>query len=56
MSRRHIDETGCGNADLTLYLKVPSTLDEVLENFQGNGRTVPRYIVKIVIVMTTVTQ
>jgi len=52
----HLDETESGDADLTVYLEVPSTLDEVLENFQGNGRTVPRHTVKIVIVMTIVTQ
>jgi hypothetical protein len=52
----HPDENESGDADLTVYLEVPSTLDEVLESFQGNGRTVPRHIVKIVIVMTIVTQ
>lgn len=48
----HVDENENGDANLTVYLEVPSTLDEVLENFQGNGRTVPRHVVKIVIVMT----
>jgi hypothetical protein len=52
----HLDETESGDADLTVCLEVPSTLDEVLENFQENGRTVPRHIVKTVIVMTIVTQ
>jgi hypothetical protein len=41
-----LDETESGGAHLTVYEEVPFTLDEVLENFQGNGRTVPTHIVK----------
>jgi hypothetical protein len=36
----HLDEIESGYADVTVYLEVPSTPDEVLKNFQEKGRTV----------------